>query len=323
LVWRLAHGSLFRPALPLEFLSLFFSRRLPFPVNNAANLLIQVSGSGSSGEAVPQRRGQSLLQVAKAHWPEYLMESAELGLFMVSACVVTTLLYHPDSPVLHWIGNPLFRMALTGLAMAATLLLLIHSPWGKQSGAHMNPAMTLMFFRLHKIELWDAVFYMIFQFLGGLAGVLLSFLLLGQAVAHHDVNFAATQPGRPGVAVAFIAELVISLVLATTVLLTSNDKALSRFTPYCAALLVATYITFEAPISGMSMNPARTLASAVPAQAFHSIWIYFTAPPLGMLIASELYLRFRSAQGVYCAKYHHNNRRRCIFRCRYAELQGN
>jgi aquaporin Z len=323
LVWRLAHGSLFRPALPLEFLSLFFSRRLPFPVNNAANLLIQVSGSGSSGEAVPQRRGQSLLQVAKAHWPEYLMESAELGLFMVSACVVTTLLYHPDSPVLHWIGNPFVRMALTGLAMAATLLLLIHSPWGKQSGAHMNPAMTLMFFRLHKIELWDAVFYMIFQFLGGLAGVLLSFVLLGQAVAHHDVNFAATQPGRPGVAVAFIAELVISLVLATTVLLTSNDKALSRFTPYCAALLVATYITFEAPISGMSMNPARTLASAVPAQAFHSIWIYFTAPPLGMLIASELYLRFRSAQGVYCAKYHHNNRRRCIFRCRYAELQGN
>jgi aquaporin Z len=123
--------------------------------------------------------------------------------------------------------------------------------------------------------------------------------------------------------VAFFAELVISLVLATTVLFTSNDKALSRFTPYCAALLVATYITFEAPISGMSMNPARTLASAIPAQAFHSIWIYFTAPPLGMLIASELYLRFRSAQGVYCAKYHHNNRRRCIFRCRYAELQGN
>jgi hypothetical protein len=138
-------------------------------MDDAASLLMLDTGAGAAHEAVPKRRGQSVLQVAKEHWAEYLMESAELGLFMVSACVVTTLLYHPHSPVLHWVGNPFVRMALTGLAMAATLLLLIHSPWGKQSGAHMNPAMTLMFFRLHKIELWDAVFYMIFQFLGGLA----------------------------------------------------------------------------------------------------------------------------------------------------------
>jgi aquaporin Z len=291
-------------------------------MEDAVNLAMQGPGSGLLVETIPQQGLRSVLRVAKAHWPEYLMESGELGLFMVSACVVTTILYHPHSPALHWIGNPFLRMALTGLAMAATLLLLIHSPWGKQSGAHMNPAMTLMFLRLRKIELWDAIFYMTFQFLGGLAGVLLSFLLLGRAVAHPDVNFAATQPGRSGVAVAFFAELVISMVLASVVLLTSNDKALSHFTPYCAAILVATYISFEAPFSGMSMNPARTLASAVPAQAFHSIWIYFTAPPLGMLIASELYLRLRSAQRVYCAKYHHNNRRLCIFRCRYAELQG-
>ena len=292
-------------------------------MKDAADLTMQASSSGLSAEPIPQHPWDSALQIARAHWPEYLMESAELGLFMVSACVVSTILYHPHSPALHWIANPFVRMVLTGVAMAATLLLLIHSPWGKQSGAHMNPAMTLMFLRLRKIELWDAIFYMTFQFLGGLAGVLLSFLLLGQAVAHPEVNFAVTQPGGPGVAVAFFAELAISLVLAATVLLTSNDKALSRFTPYCAAILLATYITFEAPFSGMSMNPARTLGSAIPAQAFHSIWIYFTAPPLGMLIASEVYLRLRSAQRVYCAKYHHNNRRRCIFRCRYAELQGN
>jgi aquaporin Z len=259
----------------------------------------------------------------KAHWPEYLMESAELGLFMLSACVFTTLLEHPGSPVNYLLPNWFLRHALAGLAMALTLLLLIHSSWGKRSGAHMNPAMTLMFLRLRKVEPWDGIFYMLFQFAGGFAGVVFSSLAIGPALAHPNVNFAATEPGVRGTGVAFIAELFISCLLATTVLVTSNHKTLSRFTPYFAATLVAIYIMFEAPLSGMSMNPARTLASAIPAHALHALWIYFTAPPLAMLIAAELYRRVRSTQAVYCAKLHHDNKARCIFRCRYMELQGN
>lgn len=259
----------------------------------------------------------------KTHWPEYLMESVELGIFMVSACFFTTLLEYPGSPVNDILPNSFLRQALGGLAMALTLLLLIHSAWGKRSGAHMNPAMTLMFLRLGKIEPWDGIFYILFQFGGGLAGVVFSSLAIGPALAHPNVNFAATEPGVRGTVAAFLAELFISGLLATTILVTSNRKTLSRFTPYFAAALVAIYITFEAPFSGMSMNPARTLASAIPAHMFHALWIYFTAPPLAMLIAAELYRRVRSAQGVYCAKLHHNNQARCIFRCRYTELQGN
>lgn len=262
------------------------------------------------------------LVALRCHWPEYLMESAELGLFMVSACFFTALLQHPASAARQSFPSPFFRMALTGIAMGFTLLVLIHTPWGKRSGAHMNPATTLMFFRLGKLETWDALFYMSFQFVGGLAGVILSLLILGSVLAHPNVNFAATSPGASGVPAAFLAELVISFLLAFTVLSALNSACLSSFTPYFAAGLVAIYITFEAPFSGMSMNPARTLGSAVPAHAFQALWIYFTAPPVGMLIAAELYLRLRSTRAVYCAKYHHNNRQRCIFRCRYAELRG-
>lgn len=272
------------------------------------------------GEAPKRFAAASAL---KAHWPEYLMESGELGIFMVSACVFTTLLEYPRSPLSYMLPNGFFRHALSGLAMALTLLLLIHSSWGKRSGAHMNPAMTLMFLRLGKMESWDGLFYVLFQFAGGLSGVAFSSLVIGRALAHPNVNFAATEPGVRGTGAAFVAELFISCLLATTVLLTSNHKALSRFAPYFAATLVATYITFEAPFSGMSMNPARTLGSAIPAHAFHGLWIYFTAPPLAMLIAAELYLRLRSARAVYCAKLHHNNGARCIFRCRYMELQEN
>jgi aquaporin Z len=274
----------------------------------------------SAGRPGGSQRPHAVLTFAE-HWPEYLMEAGELGLFMVSACSFAVLLEHPVSPVRQMLPNPLLRMALTGVAMGLTLLGLIHTPWGKRSGAHMNPATTLMFFRLGKVETWDALFYMLFQFIGGVAGVTVAVLILGPVLAHPNVNFAATQPGRLGIPTAFAAELIISFLLALTVLTVSNTPRLSHFTPYFAATLVATYITFEGPLSGMSMNPARTLGSALPAHAFHALWIYFAAPPIGMLFAAELYLRLRSAKAVYCAKYHHNNSTRCIFRCRYAELQ--
>ena len=57
-------------------------------------------------------------------------------------------------------------------------------------------------------------------------------------------------------------------------------------------------------------------------QEWTALWIYFTAPLLGMLAAGELYLRSRGIQRVFCAKLHHHNSTRCIFRCRYAELMS-
>jgi len=79
------------------------------------------------------------------------------------------------------------------------------------------------------------------------------------------------------------------------------------------------YISVEAPVSGMSMNPARTLGSAFSAQFWNSLWIYFTAPPLGMLLAAELYVRQYGLARILCAKLHHENTERCIFICNYGE----
>jgi aquaporin Z len=79
---------------------------------------------------------------------------------------------------------------------------------------------------------------------------------------------------------------------------------------------VASYITLEAPLSGMSMNPARTFGSAFFGRNWTAIWIYFTAPLLGMLAAAQLYLARRGRQAVACAKLHHRNSKRCIF-CEY------
>ncbi|KAA0221797.1 aquaporin family protein [candidate division KSB1 bacterium] len=254
-----------------------------------------------------------MFAVLKKHWPEYLMEAAGLGLFMVSACGFGALLEHPASPVRQAIDSAFVRRAVMGLAMGLTAIALVYSPWGKQSGAHLNPSFTLTFYRLGKLKGYDAFFYIIAQFAGGLAGVLLMSQVLGVRLAHPNVNYVVTVPGTAGIALAFVAESLITFILMSVVLLVSNHARYASRTGLCAGALIAAYITFEAPFSGMSMNPARTLGSALPAQVWTAWWIYFTAPLLGMLAAAQVYLITKGSPPRACAKLHHQNVKRCIF----------
>ena len=260
------------------------------------------------------------ISAATSHWPEYLIEAACLGIFMVSACSFSVLLQHPGSLLRQMIPNASLRRSLTGVAMGLTAMALIYSPWGKQSGAHLNPSVTLTFFRLGKIEPWDAWFYVVAQFAGGTMGVLLSALVWGEAIAEQNVRYAVTVPGGRGSGVAFIAELVISFLMMMMILNVSNSARFARFTGVIAGALVATYVTIESPLSGMSMSPARSFASAAPGRLWNSLWIYFTAPPLGMMLAAQVYLWWRGKQAIFCAKLHHDNDKRCIFHCNYPAL---
>jgi aquaporin Z len=186
----------------------------------------------------------------------------------------------------------------------------------------MNPAVTLTFLSLGKIAPWDAVFYIMFQFLGGIAGVLVASLLIGPPLQHAAVNYVVTVPGPSGPRVAFAAEFVISALMMSMVLWISNSRCLSRFTPLLAGTLIASFITLEAPLSGMSMNPARTVGSAFSAGEWTSLWIYFVAPVAAMLFASILYRSRRGVHAVFCAKFHHCNNQPCIFNCRYGDLNA-
>src|SRR5438876_948134 len=172
-----------------------------------------------------------MIRTLRDHWPEYLCEAAELGLFMISAGLFTILLWHPNSPIPNMIPSETVRRMLTGIAMGST---------------------------------------------------------------------------------------AIAFVLMSVVLRVSNTPHIARYTGLFAGALVATYITLEAPFSGMSMNPARTFGSAFVGHLWTGLWIYFTAPVLAMQLAAMLYLHSKGV--VYCAKYHHYNRHRCIFNCRFPEL---
>ena len=235
----------------------------------------------------------SNLAALRAHYPLYLMEAAELALFMLSACLFDALLYHPASALITW--NPNLRRLLMGLSMGLTAVAIILSPWGRRSGAHFNPAISLTFYRLGKIGPRDTLFYILAHFAGAPLGVAIAALLLGPRIADPHVNYIVTIPGpwlgRAGPPAAFAAETFMAALMMTVVLYTANRPRLAPWTPACMAILITSYVFFFAPISGFSINPARTFGSAIFPPLFTSLWIYFTAPLLGMLTAATLYTR--------------------------------
>jgi aquaporin Z len=254
----------------------------------------------------------TLRQSLRRHWPEYLIEAWALGTFMVAAGLTATLLGSPASPLARALPDPMLRNAVAGMTMGVTAIALIHSPWGKRSGAHMNPAVTLTFLRLGRVHHWDAMFFILAQVAGGTLGVLLVAAALGSAFTGAPVGYAATLPGPAGPGVAFLAEFGISCGLMLTILVLSASARLARFTGLAAGCLVATFISFEAPLSGMSMNPARSFASAAPAMLWRHFWIYLTAPVLGMLVGAQLFRAVRGARRAGCAKLLHAPEVRCI-----------
>lgn len=258
-----------------------------------------------------------MVDAMRAHWPEYLIEAALLGSFMVSACVSVALIEHPASPIRRRVRSALARRGLIGAAMGATAVVLILSPWGARSGAHMNPATTLAFFLLGKVDGADAAWYVVAQSVGGLAGVYACALAMPRVIRHPTVAHVVTTPrsARGASGLAWIAECALAMGMMLTALVLSNWPGHEQLTPYAAGLLLVLFITFEAPISGMSINPARTLASAIPSGTYTGLWIYLTAPVVGMIAAAGLFGASTGPGGAACAKLNHTGAHRCIFRC--------
>jgi len=229
------------------------------------------------------------LEALRHHWPRYLMEGAQLGIFMAVALWLALALEHPSSRLRQAVARPLLRRFLFGLGIGMTVVILIYSSWGRQSGAQFNPAVTLSMLYLHRIQPWDAGFYIIAQFIGGWLGVVLAAAPFRKASAHKDINYVVTAPGKRGVAAAFAAEFLIAFILMATLRLVYQNDVTKPHLGYVAGFLLLVYITFEAPFSGMSLNPARSVASAIPARSWTAIWIYFAAPVLAMLLAVELF----------------------------------
>ena len=235
------------------------------------------------------------------------MEAFGLAIFMVSACFFSAMLFSPNSSWYHLFPNNMMRNLVMGPAMGLTALFIFYSPVTAPGGAHINPAVTITFLRLGKINKADAAFYIFFQFAGGTAAVFVMQWLMGKILIDAPVNSAVTVPGKAGVLNAAITEFFIAFITISVVLFTSASKQLKKYTRKIMACLVCCYVIFAGPISGFGMNPARSFASAFPSGIYTSFWIYMLIPFAGMLLAAECFVSIQSAKWKCRLRIVHKN----------------
>jgi aquaporin Z len=257
------------------------------------------------------------MEAVTLHWREYIMEGAELGMFMLAASSFGTALFYVGSPFMRLLPNATLRLILMGIFMGTTAISIIRSPMGRRSGAHFNPAVSITFFCLGRMHRLDAIFYVIAQFVGGACGVLVARLMIGARLAAPSVCYVVTVPGRHGLLAAFLAEYFMGWLMMMVVLVSANSPRLARFTWLLVGTLVMIYVIVFSGISGFSVNPARTVASAIFAGVWTALWIYLAAPLLGMLSAAALYILHSGSDAVLCAKLYHDQKSPCPFYCRF------
>jgi aquaporin Z len=248
------------------------------------------------------------------------MEGAELTVLMICICCAGTFAYGQKSPLARLHLSQMAKSAVMGTAVAAATYLIIHSPLGRRSGAHFNPALTTAYLFLRRIHRWDVLGYITAQFFGGILGVFLAQLFLGMALSDDPVRFAATTVGRHGELIAFAGEFFFAFALMAVVLFASNHRKLAPFSPIFVALMTVFFYLFSQSVAGYSANPARSLSSALFAMIWRGIWIFLLAPTLGMVVAALVYQRVMGEERIYCAKVFHDLTTPCPFNCRFHEL---
>ncbi|RYE35835.1 MAG: aquaporin family protein [Sphingobacteriaceae bacterium] len=236
----------------------------------------------------------------KNNWQFYIMEALAIAGFVLSAAFTTIFLEHPDSPVAHTMlaVHPLLKSIILGLIMGVYIFAIAKAV-GKLSGAQANPMLSWAFFRIKKISLANFCAYCAAQFLGAIAAILLLKLTFGKIFANPLIDYSLTKP-KPGhsLGTSLIAEFIISFIFVLITLFVLSSKKLEKYNAMIAGLLIALFLIIELPYSGMSMNPARSFASALIAWKWEEIWVYFVAPAIGMLLATEIFLLWQKSLGV-------------------------
>ena len=230
----------------------------------------------------------------RQHWHHYLAEAGGPLLFLVFSSTAAVVFHHPGSPVARALGPHEWVQRLgMGVVMGLLVAAMAYSPWGKRSGGHFNPAVTLGFWHLGHIRTPDALWYGLAQFSGALLAGFGMCEALKPWFGHPAIHYNTTRPaaGAHGWAWALGAEAVISAGLMLVLLMCLHSAGLKKWTGALVGLLLAAYVTVESPLSGMSLNPARTLGAAAAAGQWQGLWLYFAGPLLAMWATAAAYRR--------------------------------
>lgn len=185
------------------------------------------------------------------------------------------------------VTNEAFPGTVTHVGIAITFGLVVMAmiyAFGEQSGAHLNPAVTIAFALNRNFPVREIPRYLLSQFIGAVFASLLLRMMFPNAVL-----LGATLPSG-GVWQSFVMEAVLSFLLMMVILQVANgSKEQGLFAGIAIGSVVLLEAMFAGPVSGASMNPVRSLAPALVSGHLQHLWIYLTAPFFGMAIASYLH----------------------------------
>jgi aquaporin Z len=250
----------------------------------------------------------------KFHWPEYGAELLGTAFLLFTGLSAVFLDFGAGSPVARILPERGARLLLTGLLFAGSGSLVAISPLGRLSGGHINPAVSLAFWLQGKMHHLDLGGYMLGQLLGAILGSLLLVAVWGVRAA--SVGYGVTFPGAGlPLWLVFLAEVSMTFLLVILIFHFVSSHRLMRWTPLMVWLLVALMVWLESPISGTSLNPARSLGPALVSWTWHDQWIYLLAPCIGAVLAVGVFRLLTSAErDVLTAKLFHVSHYRSIFK---------
>ncbi len=216
----------------------------------------------------------------------YGAEALGTALLLIGGLSAVIMMISPASPVAAWGLPGWLARACAGALFGLTGTAVTLSPFGRHSGAHINPAMTLAFLLEGRISRSHALGYAIAQCLGATAG---AFVILAWGRYGKPLQFGATVPeaGLP-LPVAVALEALATGVLVTVVFTFLARPVLRDLTPWTMGPLYAAMVSIEAPLTGTSTNPARSLGPAIATGEWTHFWVYLAGPALGAAVAVVL-----------------------------------
>ncbi len=235
-------------------------------------------------------------------WAVYLSELIGTALLLLLGLSFVIADFGKGSPIANFIPDPGLRRLITGFLFGATGASIVYSRIGKVSGAHINPVVTLAFYIKGKLSRRDTAGYIAAQFAGAVIG---SLPLLLWGTVGKSVGFGDTIPGS-GYTEALLGETITTVCLIVGLFVFLGHRKLRKHTPLLFPFLYAVMVWLEAPISGTSTNPARSVGPSVISGVWTGWWIYFAGPLVGMLIGlAVLRLGWMKRFEVDVAKIYH------------------
>jgi aquaporin Z len=244
-------------------------------------------------------------------WRPYAAEFIGTAALVLVGLSTVIVMFGAGSPAASAVPDEDLRRLITGFLFGTIGASIALSPVGKVSGAHINPVVTLGFWLVGRLEARVAAGYVLAQLGGAVAGAvpLLAWGAMGRSVA-----FGATLPGAGhATSTVLLGEMVTTFAMISGLCVFLAFRGLRRFTPGLFPPLYAFMVWAEAPISGTSTNPARSLGPSLVSGQWDGWWIFWIGPLGGMLLA--LLACNTLAQRIEVAKlYHFDSDRDGVFR---------